>query len=723
MDIPLRVLIIEDSDRDVALEVRALEAADYRVTYVVTDTAAEMKAALIKQAFDIVISDHDLPQFDAPGALAVLKQSGPDIPFIIVSGTIGEEAAVALMKAGAHDYVMKKNLSRLVPAVQRELKEAESRRGRKQVEEALRESEKKYRELYDFLPIPVYEMDLEANITSANRAIYETFRGTEEDIKKGVKVWKLVSPEEVDKSAKNIQRLLKGEQVKGTEYTLMRLDGSVFPAILISSVIYTNGKPVGLRGAVIDISERKQAEEALQESEKKYRRLFECASLGIFQSTPEGKAISVNPAFASMFGYYSPEEAVQSLQNVATDLFVDPNRRAEIIRLMSEQPELRTFENLYRRKDGSSFVGNLNTMPIRDSDGLLVRIEGIIEDITDRKRAVEVLKESENKYRLLADNVNDVIFVLDMNLNYTYISPSVKILRGYEPEEMMKQPSFETLTPSSWDLAMKTLSEVMELEKSEHRKINISRTLQLEMRRKDGTTVWTEAKLSFFRDENQQPVSILGVNRDITERKQAEEKLSQTMENLRKALSGIIQVISDTVETRDPYTAGHQRRVADLAWAIAGEMGLVDDQLEGLVMAGTIHDLGKVSIPAEILSKPSKLTETEYKLIQAHSQIGYDILKGIEFPWPIADMVLQHHERMNGSGYPQGLKGEDILLEARILMVADVVEAMASHRPYRPALGVDAALEEIEKNKGILYDPEVAEVCLGLFREKGFKFE
>jgi len=269
MDIPLRVLIIEDSDRDVALEVRALEAADYRVTYVVTDTAAEMKAALIKQAFDIVISDHDLPQFDAPGALAVLKQSGPDIPFIIVSGTIGEEAAVALMKAGAHDYVMKKNLSRLVPAVQRELKEAESRRGRKQVEEALRESEKKYRELYDFLPIPVYEMDLEANITSANRAIYETFRGTEEDIKKGVKVWKLVSPEEVDKSAKNIQRLLKGEQVKGTEYTLMRLDGSVFPAILISSVIYTNGKPVGLRGAVIDISERKQAEEALQESEKK----------------------------------------------------------------------------------------------------------------------------------------------------------------------------------------------------------------------------------------------------------------------------------------------------------------------------------------------------------------------------------------------------------------------------------------------------------------------
>ncbi|OGP49713.1 MAG: hypothetical protein A2Y79_05350 [Deltaproteobacteria bacterium RBG_13_43_22] len=152
-------------------------------------------------------------------------------------------------------------------------------------------------------------------------------------------------------------------------------------------------------------------------------------------------------------------------------------------------------------------------------------------------------------------------------------------------------------------------------------------------------------------------------------------------------------------------------------------MGLTENQQDGLLMAGIIHDLGKVSIPAEILSKPTKLTEIEYKLIQNHSQTGYDILKDIDFPWPLAEMVLQHHERMDGSGYPRGLKGEEICLEARILMVADVVEAMASYRPYRPALGIDAALEEIEKNKGILYDSEVVEVCLELFREKGFSFE
>jgi HD-GYP domain-containing protein (c-di-GMP phosphodiesterase class II) len=210
---------------------------------------------------------------------------------------------------------------------------------------------------------------------------------------------------------------------------------------------------------------------------------------------------------------------------------------------------------------------------------------------------------------------------------------------------------------------------------------------------------------------------------DITARKKDEEKLSQTLMILRKAMGGIIQVVSSTVETRDPYTAGHQRRVADLSRAIAEEMGLADARRDGLRMAGTIHDLGKISIPAEILSKPTKLTKIEYKLIQTHPQTGHDILKDIDFPWPLAEIVFQHHERINGSGYPRGLKGKDISPKARILMVADVVEAMTSHRSYRPALGVDADLEEIEKNKGILYDPEVVEGCLRLFKEKGFRFE
>jgi PAS domain S-box-containing protein len=466
---------------------------------------------------------------------------------------------------------------------------------RKQAKENLRESEKRYRDLFDFLPIPVYEMDFEANIISANRAIYETFGGKEEDLKKGFKAWQLLSPEAIDKSSKNIERLLKGEKIGGTEYTLKRLDGSVFPAIVTSNVIYSNDKPVGLRGAIVDITQRKQQEEAL--------------------------------------------------------------------------------------------------------------------------------KESENRYRLLADNVNDVIFVLDMNLNYTYISPSVKILRGYEPAEVLKRPSTETLTPSSSDLAMRTLSEFLALEKSEHGEIPISRTLDLEMIRKDGTTVWTEVKFSFIRDENQRPVGILGVTRDITKRKKAEEDLKETLESLRKAFNATIQVMVSAVESRDPYTAGHQLRSADLARSIAMEMGLSQGKIDGIRMAGSIHDIGKLSIPAEILSKPTKLTNIEFSLIKEHSKQGYEMLKDVESPWPLAEIVYQHHERMNGSGYPRNLKGDDILMEARILAVSDVVESMASHRPYRPALGIEAALEEIEKNRGTLYDTGAADVCLRLFREKGFQLE
>jgi PAS domain S-box-containing protein/putative nucleotidyltransferase with HDIG domain len=342
-----------------------------------------------------------------------------------------------------------------------------------------------------------------------------------------------------------------------------------------------------------------------------------------------------------------------------------------------------------------------------------------LNNITERKRVDEELKESEKKYRLLADNVDDAIFVLDMNLNFTYVSPSVKILLGYEQEELLKLRASETMMPSSWDLITKNLSK--EFEKYERGEVSKLQVFQLEMIRKDGSNVWTEVKASFIRDENQRPVGIIGVNRDITERRKTEEELKQTLESLRKAVGATVQVMVSAVEMRDPYTAGHQLRVADLACAIASEMGLPQDKIDGLRMAGSIHDIGKLSIPAEILSKPTKLTNIEFSLIKEHSRIGYEMLKDVKSPWPLAQIVYQHHERMDGSGYPQGLKGDEILMEARIMAMADVVESMASHRPYRPALGIETALEEIEKNKGIFYDSTVANACLRLFREKGYQ--
>lgn len=354
------------------------------------------------------------------------------------------------------------------------------------------------------------------------------------------------------------------------------------------------------------------------------------------------------------------------------------------------------------------------------NERLVEKLEKKVADLAWLNRA---LGESEKKYRLLADNVEDVIFVLDLHLNYIYISPSVKTLRGYEPAEVMSRPASVTVTPASWELAMKTLEEAKKLEEAGEGLLRRSWILELEVVRKDGSTVWTEMRLSFLRDENSQPAGILGVTRDITARRQSEQALASSLKNVRKALAGTVQAIAMVVEARDPYTAGHQRRVAHLAVAVAGEMGMDPDRIEGLGMAAMIHDIGKISIPAEILSKPTKLTATEFELIKVHPRTGYDILREIEFPWPIARIVFEHHERMDGAGYPRGVTGAEILPESRILAIADVIEAIASNRPYRPALGVEAALEEIIRGRGAAYDPQAVDACLRLFREKGYHLE
>lgn len=210
---------------------------------------------------------------------------------------------------------------------------------------------------------------------------------------------------------------------------------------------------------------------------------------------------------------------------------------------------------------------------------------------------------------------------------------------------------------------------------------------------------------------------------DQTYRKNLEQKVEERTAELQETLKGTIFALTMTVEYRDPYTSGHQQRVSDLASAIAKEMDFPEDKIMGIRMAGVLHDIGKIAIPVEILSKPGRLSKTEFELIKNHPQVGYDILNSIKFPWPISQIILQHHERMDGSGYPNGLLGKEILIEAKILGAADVVEAMASHRPYRPALGIDKALEEISNNKGKFYDTETSNACLRVFKEKKFKFK
>ncbi|MGB9857706.1 MAG: HD domain-containing phosphohydrolase [Dictyoglomaceae bacterium] len=239
----------------------------------------------------------------------------------------------------------------------------------------------------------------------------------------------------------------------------------------------------------------------------------------------------------------------------------------------------------------------------------------------------------------------------------------------------------------------------------------------------DGGSVIVEARWNIVPGYEENWEKIIVSLCDLTEMVKLQKEIENKLAKVQRVFDQMVNTLSTIVEIKDPYTAGHQKRVTELALAIAKEIGLSEDELRNLYIAGLLHDIGKIAIPSEILNKPGKLSQIEFDLIKSHPETGYKILKNIDFPWKIPEIVLQHHERLNGSGYPKGLKGDKILIEAKILAVADVVEAISSYRPYRPAFGIEVALEEINKNKGILYDPEVVDICIKLFREKGFKFQ
>jgi PAS domain S-box-containing protein len=353
-------------------------------------------------------------------------------------------------------------------------------------------------------------------------------------------------------------------------------------------------------------------------------------------------------------------------------------------------------------------------------------LKNSIEKQKEAEEEIRALLESvqQEKTRLssLVNSITDEVWFADSQKRFSLANPSALRQFCIDPDQTVEVESLaKNLVVLRPDGSVRPVEEAPPL-----------RALSGEVVTNQEEIIKIPASGEFrYRQVNAAPVrdtagNIIGsvsVVRDITEKKQAEEELQRTVENLRRAINTTIQVMVSAVETRDPYTAGHQARSADLARAIAMEMGLPQEKIAAIRMAGSIHDIGKLSIPAEILSKPTKLSDLEFALIKEHTRRGFEMLKDVESPWPLAEIVFQHHERMDGSGYPRNLKGEEILIEARILTVADVVEAMASHRPYRPGRGIEAALEEIEKNSGIFYDNTVVDACLRLFREKGFKLE
>jgi len=515
------------------------------------------------------------------------------------------------------------------------------------------------------------------------------------------------------------------------ELKLRRLDRSEFWCE-ISIVRLDPGETAsGYVATLSDITERKQAIDELNRVHQIYRMAIENAQgvpyqLNYLKNTYE----FIGEKCEELLGIPANELTFQKMKQLIVDIFItDPDAPSDPIECGNafREGKLKRYNADYRIITPHGELKWLSdcSLPIRDEKtGKVIGALGILHNITERKEAEHELRKSRDELRRMQLQYQAVLrstphglcmmtpnwrIVFANRSMYTLINPNA------ESNFDLVGLSLETLFPSKQDFEKYRDSAIHEVRMRGFDK------RELKLRRINKTDFWCEISIVRL-DPSQTAPGYVATLSDITERKQAEEDRNQSYKKLQKAMEGIVKAMAETIELRDPYTAGHQQHVSQLACAIAREMGLPENQIEGIQMAALIHDIGKIHIPAEILSKPGPLSQIEFSMISTHPRIGHDLLKTIEFPWPIADIVLQHHERMDGSGYPQGLKGDDILLEARILAVADVVESMAYHRPYRPAYGIDKALEEISQYRGIRYDPAVVDACLKLFTEKGFLF-
>lgn len=522
----------------------------------------------------------------------------------------------------------------------------------------------------------------------------------------------LIHPDDLARNATMVQRLMEKEERTAIEFRIVRPDGTVRHIHqMIEVSLDGSGKVDRAFGVMQDITERKQAEQECSRQAEFLQRLIDALPYPIFYKDRRGRYLGCNTAYERFFGFERDRIVGKSAEALhPADLAAVYAKSDEDLLL---HPGKQFYESVIQSRDGVRHDVIFHKATFGDSRGNPAGLIGSALDITSRKEAEDALRKSESRLRKVFEILPVGLWFADKNGKLLTGNPAGVKIWGGEPRvgpedygvfHARRLPSGREIAPEDWALAhtvkegVTVVDEMLEIDAFDGKKktiLNYTAPLMDNEERIEGAVV---------------------VNLDISELRAAADRLKSLLE-------ATIRVISGTIEIRDPYTAGHQKRVAHLASAIARELGLSDEDIETIWTAATIHDLGKIAVPSEILSKPTTLTELEFEIIKTHSRQGYEILKNIEFKGPVPRIILEHHERMDGSGYPDGLKGEEILLESRILAVADIVEAMASHRPYRPAIGIEGALEEIEKNQGKRYDPAVVGACLRLFMEKRFAWE
>jgi PAS domain S-box-containing protein len=438
---------------------------------------------------------------------------------------------------------------------------------------------------------------------------------------------------------------------------------------------------------------------------------FELPFLGMAITSPESKQWGrFNDQLCHILGYSRNQLMGKTWAELThpDDLNADVT---EFNRTMRDESDGYSMDKRFIRADGTVIYAVIDVHAVRRADRSIECFLATIQDITERKMAEAALRESEQKFKALVEQSLIGIYMVDED-KLIYVNPRAAEIFGYEPEELNEVSLASVIVPEDRELVRENIHQ---------RTSGALDSLRYEFRglRKDGQIIDVGVHGSRTMLGNR-PV-VLGVLQDITERRVQEERVKGYIDRLERSIMSTVQAISHMVDLRDPYTSGHERRVGELAAAIGSELGLIEHQVTGLRVAGGVHDVGKIAVPAEILSKPTRLSAAEFAIVKTHAQQGYEILKDIEFPWPIAQTVWQHHERLDGSGYPRGLRGDEISLEARILAVADVVESMSTHRPYRAALGEEAAFTELTSKSGTLYDPTVVAACVRLFHEKGYR--
>lgn len=761
----LDLLSIEDVDLDAELIADALGRAGLKATLRRVASRSALDAALDQAIPDAILADWTLPGFSGLAALEVARRRCPQVPFLFVSGTIEEAAAINAMRLGAIDYVYKHQLDLLGPALARALAEADERRRRERAEQQALIGLARYDALMASMVEGVLEIDAHGNFVWGNARTLDYF-GMSMDQCMGDGWQAAIHPDDLAQFRQGLHLALEAAvphtlqcRVRSRDGQLRWLSGSA------GMIRDPKGNVSGWVVIVTDITADKLASDVIAASEQRLALALDTAGAATFDWHVGVSAVVVSAECGAMFAL-APVGGLVELDAIHAQIHPD-ERDAYLSELRSfvDSSERTEFEAEYRAKGKD---GNWHWFLVRskkvetDGQGRALRIVTAVLDISARKSSEQERARLASMYLALSRVNQAIVHLTDVASLFESVSRTIVEYGSFELVWFAVRGKDGKVAP--WAVsgrAAPALAEPAMLEAMAGpgstapfvRAIDGSEALVVADVMTDGRCaatreVWRrfqiracsclplkgsgiEAVLCVYSadaDYFDDPLVALlrEVAADISfalDNFERERQRLAALERINSTLEQTLKVLAGTLEARDPYTAGHQRRVATLAAAIGHAMGLDPDRVHGLYLGGLVHDIGKISVPSDLLTKPSRLNELEMGLIRMHAQAGYDLLKDIDFPWPIARMVWEHHERLDGSGYPRGLQGDAIVLEARIIAVADTMEAMASHRPYRPARGIDVALAELMEQRSSALDSAAVDACVRLFREQNYQIE